>query len=417
MSQRSFGPFDLDLATGELRRNCRRVRLQPLLSRLLVELASRPGELIARDELARKLWPAGLHVDYENSLNNAVARLRRILGSRWIATLPKRGYRFQGARTGGARRRADPAAERAWRRARHFWNRTTIPDLQRAVAASRESIAIDPGYAPAHAGLADACILLGDEILGGMDPRNALAEAEAAARRALEIDGDCAEALAALGMVAWRLHWDWDSAERYLRASIAIQPEYATSRLYYAWLLLARNRRREAEAEVFQAWELDPVSSFVGTNVGWVLYTGRRFSDAIARMRETLVLNEHYAMAHLPLGLSLQHSGRVAEAVPLLAKGVALAGGAAPYYRAALGLALAASDQVAPARKILESSGAFDRAIVHLGFGETGFALDCLEQAVLEGSSHLAYLEADPMFDALRGERRFQRIARNIGLR
>jgi DNA-binding winged helix-turn-helix (wHTH) protein/Flp pilus assembly protein TadD len=416
LSQRSFGPFDFDLTTGELRRNGRRVRLQPLLSKLLVELASHPGELIARQALALKLWPAGLHVDYENSLNNAVARLRRIVGTRWIETLPKRGYRFQGSKT-SAPRRPDPAAERALKRARHFWNQTTIPDLQRAIAASRESIAIDPGYARAHVGLADACILLGDEILGGMDPRNALQDAETAARRALEIDSDCAEALAALGMVAWRLHWDWDSAEQFLRASIAIQPEYATSRLYYAWMLLARNRRPEAEAEVFRAWELDPVSSFVGTNVGWVLYTGRRFSDTIARMRETLVLNQHYAMAHLPLGLSLLHTGRVTEAVPLLAKGVTLAGSAAPYYRASLGLALAATNQVASARKILESSGAFDRAMVHLGFGEKGPALDCLEQAVLDGSSHLAYLEADPMFDPLRRERRFQRIVRDIGLR
>jgi DNA-binding winged helix-turn-helix (wHTH) protein len=416
LSQRSFGRFDLDLATGELRRNCRRVRLQPLLSRLLAELASRPGELIPRDELARKLWPAGLHVDYENSLNNAVARLRRIVGARWIATLPKRGYRFQGARR-GVTHRPEPAAERALKRARHFWNQTTIADLQRSAAASRESIAIDPDFALAHAGLADACILLGDEILGGMDPRNALYDAEAAARRALDIDGDCAEALAALGMVAWRLHWDWDSAERALRASIAINPDYATSRLYYAWLLLARNRRPEAEAQVFRAWELDPVSSFVGTNVGWVLYTGRRFSDTIARMRETLVLNEHYAMAHLPLGLSLLHTGRIAEALPRLAKGVTLAGSAAPYYRAALGLALAATNQVAPARRILESSGAFERAMVHVGFGETGLALDCLEQAVVDGSSHLAYLEADPMFDALRREKRFQRIVRDIGLR
>jgi DNA-binding winged helix-turn-helix (wHTH) protein len=416
LSQRSFGPFDFDLATGELRRNGRRVGLQPLLSRLLVELASRPGELIARDELSRKLWPAGLHVDYENSLNNALARLRRIVGTRWIETLPKRGYRFLGTRA-AATRRSEPTAERALKRARHFWNQTTIPDLHRAVAASRESIAIDPDYALAHASLADACILLGDEILGGMEPRKALQEAGAAARRALEIDGDCAEALAALGMVAWRLHWDWDSAERAMRASIAIQPEYATSRLYYAWLLLARNRRPEAEAQVFRAWELDPVSSFVGTNVGWVLYTGRRFSDTIARMRETLLLNEHYAMAHLPMGLSLLHTGRVVEAVPLLAKGVTLAGSAAPYYRASLGLALAATNQVASARKILESSGAFDRAMIHLGFGERGLALDCLEQAVLDGSSHLAYLEADPMFDPLRRERRFQRIARSIGLR
>ena len=415
MSVRSFGSFDVDLTTGELRRHRTRVKLQPILAKLLVELIARPGELISRDDLARRLWPDGIFVDYENNLNNAVARLRSLIGFRWIETLPKRGYRFRKMKVRGARR-PDPAAERERQRARHFWNRTTAASLARSIDAHRRAVEIDPDHVLAHAGLADAFILSGDEILGGMNPREALSEAEAAARKALAMDGDCSEALAALGVVAWRLRWDWKSAERLLRASIAIRQDYPTAHLYYCWLLQARGRRREAEAEAMRAFELDPSSPFVCTNVGWMLYTGRRYSDAIVHMRDTLALDEYYAMARLPLGLSLQQAGRADEAVGQLAYGAMLAGSDARYYRAALGHAVAARDGSAKTSIVLGESAAFDRAMVHLGAGNRDAAMDCLEQALAEGSSHLSYLYADPMFDCLRGQRRFQRITRSIGL-
>jgi DNA-binding winged helix-turn-helix (wHTH) protein len=95
-----FGVFELDGRTGELRKNGRsslRVVGQPL--ELLLQLLERPGEVVSRDELRQRLWPADTFVDYDHSLNAAVNKLREALGDtadnpRFIQTVPRRGYRF-----------------------------------------------------------------------------------------------------------------------------------------------------------------------------------------------------------------------------------------------------------------------------------------------------------------------------------
>lgn len=94
-----FGEFTVDLAAGEVHRNGVKVRLQELPFRVLAELASRPGEVVTRDELRARLWDASTFVDAEAGLNTAIAKLREALGDsadapKFIETLPKRGYRF-----------------------------------------------------------------------------------------------------------------------------------------------------------------------------------------------------------------------------------------------------------------------------------------------------------------------------------
>ncbi len=94
-----FGTFELDLAAGELRKNGSKVRLQEQPFRLLTFLVHRPGDLVSREELREKLWPADTYVDFDNSLNTAASKLREALGDsaaspRFIETLPRRGYRF-----------------------------------------------------------------------------------------------------------------------------------------------------------------------------------------------------------------------------------------------------------------------------------------------------------------------------------
>jgi DNA-binding winged helix-turn-helix (wHTH) protein len=96
-----FGPFELDLRSGELRRSGFLVHLQPQPSRVLELLALRPGELVTRDEIQRQLWPAGTFVDFEQSLNFCIRQIRSALGDsalspRYLETLPKRGYRWIG---------------------------------------------------------------------------------------------------------------------------------------------------------------------------------------------------------------------------------------------------------------------------------------------------------------------------------
>ncbi len=98
----SFGPFEADTGTGELRKYGLRVKLQQQPFRVLSRLLERPGEPVTREELCRDLWPSGALLDCEHGLNKAVNKLREVLGDdpenpRYIATLPRRGYRFVAA--------------------------------------------------------------------------------------------------------------------------------------------------------------------------------------------------------------------------------------------------------------------------------------------------------------------------------
>ena len=94
-----FGSFEVDLASGELRREGLKVRLQDQPLRLLLLLLERAGEVVTREELRTKLWPADTFVDFDHSLNTAVRKLREALGDsaeapRYVETLARRGYRF-----------------------------------------------------------------------------------------------------------------------------------------------------------------------------------------------------------------------------------------------------------------------------------------------------------------------------------
>lgn len=104
-----FGEFELEVGPDDLRRNGRRVKLQPQPCRLLSLLARRAGALVTRDEIRRELWPEGTFVDFDQSVNFAVRQIRDVLQDSadsplYIETVPKRGYRFIAPvqRSGGA---------------------------------------------------------------------------------------------------------------------------------------------------------------------------------------------------------------------------------------------------------------------------------------------------------------------------
>ena len=94
-----FGAFEANAASGELRRQGLRVKLNAQPFEVLLMLLERPGELVTRDEISRRLWPDGTFVDSDHGVNSAVNRIREALGDsasnpRFIETLARRGYRF-----------------------------------------------------------------------------------------------------------------------------------------------------------------------------------------------------------------------------------------------------------------------------------------------------------------------------------
>jgi DNA-binding winged helix-turn-helix (wHTH) protein len=113
-----FGAFEMDLRSGELRRNGHLIRLQPQPFKVLGILLRTPGDVVSREEIQREVWPEGTFVDFEQSLNFCVRQIRGALGDnavrpRFVETLPRRGYRWVG---GAVERVADPATVREWPR-------------------------------------------------------------------------------------------------------------------------------------------------------------------------------------------------------------------------------------------------------------------------------------------------------------
>jgi Tol biopolymer transport system component/DNA-binding winged helix-turn-helix (wHTH) protein len=96
-----FDQFEADLRSGELRKNGRKIRLQPQPFHLLALLLERPGEVVSREEVCQKLWPDGTHVEFDRGLGTALNKLREALNDsaekpRFVETLPRRGFRFIG---------------------------------------------------------------------------------------------------------------------------------------------------------------------------------------------------------------------------------------------------------------------------------------------------------------------------------
>jgi len=97
-----FGAFTVDLRSGELYKQGRKIKLQQRPFQILAVLLDRPGEVVTREELRRQIWPPDIFVDFDHSLKTAISKIREALGDsadrpRYLETLPRRGYRFIGA--------------------------------------------------------------------------------------------------------------------------------------------------------------------------------------------------------------------------------------------------------------------------------------------------------------------------------
>src|SRR4051812_6843748 len=202
-----FGPFELDLQTGELRSDGRLLRLSPKPCRALALLAKAPGRLVTREMLRQELWDSDTHVDFEHVIKFCIREIRAALGDNakkpcYIETLPRRGYRFL-AETSGAEVHsprpeqgnefsdASPELEayRHYESARKIFRQSGKEALENARQEFNRSLEILPGYALAHSGLGAACALCS---LNRRHPED-LEEAEFHLMKALDLDRELAE--------------------------------------------------------------------------------------------------------------------------------------------------------------------------------------------------------------------------------
>jgi len=316
----------------------------------------------------------------------------------------------------------DPRAYELYSRGRYFWNKRSEQGYTRAIDYFEQAIARDSEYAPAYAGLADAYALLGSMPNGELPRSEAMPRARAAALKALALDEGLAEAHTSLAFVQMHFDWDWPAAQREFTRALELNPGYATGHHWYAFWLMAQDRAEEALQEVRAAQRLDPLSLIINTDVGEMLYYGRRYDEAIEQARRAVEMDSAFALAHRLVGFAYVAKRQFALGIEELEVAARVSGGRVDVL-AVLGLAYAEAGRRAEARKVLinleqASQRRPDLAqpipMVIAGLGEKDQVFAWLDRAYQEHEGSLILLKVNPLLDPLRSDARFQDLMRRV---
>ena len=319
-------------------------------------------------------------------------------------------------------RQVDPDASRLLLKSLVAASRGTAEGWQDAIAYCRQAIDKDRNFAAAYSRLA----LFNQQLAftGGVAPRQFMPEAEAAARKAINLDDTLAEAHAVLAAVLYRFNWDWPASEHEFRRALALDPNYADGHRMFSVMLDAIGRHEEALVEAHRSRDLEPLSLQAALNLGLSYRGAGQYDLAIEEFRGSLKKNPNLAQAHFHLGNTYVDKRMFAEGIAELRTAVALTG-RNPNFLGSLGYAYGRGGRATEARAILgELEVLADRryvapsviALIYVGLGDKRTAHAWLEKAYLEHDTFLVLTAADIRLVKLRSDPDFREVFSRMGL-
>jgi TolB-like protein len=289
---------------------------------------------------------------------------------------------------------------------------------RKAVEYLQQSVDKEPGFAPAHAALADAYGWLGNA--GWLPYNEAFGREKAEASKSIEIDGVLPAGYEELASAEMNLDWQWDKAEGELKRALSLNPNFAAAHAAYAFYLLRTGRAREALTEINRDLELDPVSGRSFLNAGFAYYFARRYDEALAYTERAYRLEPNPADFYFPFGAIYAEKGDYPKAVRNFQQldDQAHALGHLGNLYARMGKAKEARAIVPKLedRVAKDGLGRYEIALIYAGLGEKAEAFAWLEKALAARDKGVTYLEIDPCLDPLRDDPRFVDLVRKVGL-
>jgi eukaryotic-like serine/threonine-protein kinase len=313
---------------------------------------------------------------------------------------------------------ANVEAYQLYLKGRYHRLKTGPSDVQASISYFEKAIALDPSYALAYVGIADAYSAPGIELR----PAEVIPKAKAAAQKALEIDDSLAEAHSVLGWIILSSDWDWNAAENQLRRALELDPNSGESHQYYAHLLSNTGRHAEALAEIKRARELEPLNARINALEGQFLLHAGRTDEALDRLQKTFELDPNHPAAHGFAASAYIEKGMFAEAIAEARKGQTFPSG---RRTSLVGYALAKSGKQTEARAVLEGLlklskeryvSPYNIALIYNGLGERDEALTWLERGYDQRDVRMMFLKVEPKWNNLRSDQRFQDLLRRVRL-
>jgi tetratricopeptide (TPR) repeat protein len=294
-----------------------------------------------------------------------------------------------------------------------LWNQRNLAAEQKSVEFMRQAIAKDPNYALAWSGLADSLMTIGNLEAG--QPSDYIPQAQAAARKALQLDPNLADAHAVLGRIAAHYNYDWPTAEGEYKKALALNPSYATAHQYYALGLMAHGHFAEAQQQLDLARQLDPLALIVGVDVALLRKFQRDFAGVISESQRVLQLDPNYHLGYSMLGTGYYVSHRWDDWLALDAK-------EPQTYPATRALLKGQTEEVK--RELLADvqraeKGEITAQVVLLEAvraGDRKLAMEWLQRSYQNHDYWLLFLNVNPEMDPIRSEPQVQTMMQQIGV-
>jgi serine/threonine-protein kinase len=290
-------------------------------------------------------------------------------------------------------------------------------DAKKAVEYLEQAIRLDPNYASAYAGMANAF------RKANLDSSREKAKVKEFIKQALELDSNLAEAYVARADVELLVEWDFPAVEKDLLHAIELEPNNDTAHWLYALLLAYRGRFDEAMAEIETAQAIDPGALVYMRDRGRILYYARRYDEAIVQLKRVIDLDENFETAHGWLRVAYAMKGDESQAYELFMKTQKRTN---PDRVEIYQKTYETAGWQGVKRKIFEFSkldahkpGSELYAIANLAavLGEKDQAFEYLNKAVERREWRIIMLNVDPPLDPLRDDPRFAEIVRRVGLK
>jgi DNA-binding winged helix-turn-helix (wHTH) protein len=318
-------------------------------------------------------------------------------------------------------RAVNPQAYESYLKGREVGGRQNFDAFRQAVAYFEDAVAKQPDFALAHAAMAQAQLQF---LYGGpLSPRETIPKAEAAARRALQLDDTLALAHRMLGNILHHFYWQWDDADKAFARARQLSADPADTLIPVEYLI--RNGRFEdAIAAAERARRLDPLSFNASINVAVAYRMAGQHERALSEIRRALEIVPERGRGHFQLGVTLTFMGRSNDAIGELERAVELSHGNL-RFGAYLGHAYAAAGRPLDARRILKQLesrarqqyvSSFGMALIHDALGEKEPALTALERAHQDRAVEFAQMAQYPPFTTIASDPRYEAVMRRIGL-
>ncbi|QQS34169.1 MAG: protein kinase [Acidobacteriota bacterium] len=320
-------------------------------------------------------------------------------------------------------------AEQLYLKGRFHWNKRTVRDFEKALRYFSRAVEKDPSYALAYTGTADTYALM--PLYGDYRPTEYIPKAKQAALKALELDGELAEAHASLGYITTTYDYDWDRAEEHYRAALSSRPNYATAHQWYAEHLAFRGRTEEAVAAISAAAELDPFSLVINRMKGNILGFAGRHDEAIDQLNRTVELHPESPVVRFNLGEAYAAKGMYPEAIEQYLTGLRLDGrknyeirryenayklkGWQGFWMEYLATLLTLQKAVTEADEPLY----FDNESLAYAYAATKNkekAIEYLYKAYESRDPHLVTIKTSGFYDVIRDDPRYKELLAKIGL-